>query len=226
VDNFHVNIFIHIYISIYLGIDLSLMKRLLLLGMKGGTGKSTVAIHLAVAAAQAGRHVTLVDTDPQATTMTWASARAAADPYVMAVRAYEAIRRMRDMNGRDLAVIDTPPRAEADITGLAREADLIVIPLHCTMPDLTASQLAFRMAESAKRPFVVVFNAVNPRGLEVAEVRQELSAQGYTVAPSMLAHRTSFARALSNGLAVTEFEQRGQAAEEIRNLWKWISKQL
>src|SRR5689334_1450018 len=47
------------------------MKRLLLMGMKGGTGKSTLAIHLAVAATQAGRRVTLMDTDPQATVMTW-----------------------------------------------------------------------------------------------------------------------------------------------------------
>jgi chromosome partitioning protein len=94
------------------------------------------------------------------------------------------------------------------------------------MLDLVASQVTFRMAASAGRPFVVVFNAVNPRGLEAAEVRQELSTQGYKVAPSILAHRTSYARALSNGMAVTEFEQQGRAAEEITSLWNWISKQL
>ena len=65
--------------------------------------------------------------------------------------------------------------------------------MHCTMLDLVSSQEAFRMAESAGRPFVAVFNAANPRGLEVAEVRQELTAQGYNVALAMLAHRTSFA---------------------------------
>jgi chromosome partitioning protein len=202
------------------------MKRLLLLGMKGGTGKSTVAIHLAVAAAQAGRKVTLVDTDPQASVMTWAGERTATEPQIVAARAYDASKHMRDQNGRELMVVDTAPRAEADITGLAREADLIVIPVHCTMLDLSASQTAFRMAKASRRPSVVVFNAVNPRGLEVAEVRQELTAQGHTIAPAMLAHRTSFARALSNGMAVTEFEAGGKAAEEINDLWKWISKQL
>jgi chromosome partitioning protein len=201
-------------------------RTLMLLGMKGGTGKSTVAIHLAVAASQAGRRVTLLDTDPQASAMTWASERTAAEPQVVAAPAYDAARRIVAQDGRDLIVIDTPPRAEADITSLAREADLIVIPVHCTMLDLVASQVAFRMATSAGRPFVVVFNAVNPRGLEIAEVRQELSAQGYKVAPSILAYRTSYARALSNGMAVTEFEQQGRAAEEITSLWKWISKQL
>jgi chromosome partitioning protein len=202
------------------------MKSLMLLGMKGGTGKSTVAIHLAVAAAQAGRRVTLVDTDPQATTLEWAHEREAAEPQVVAMRAHDAPKRMREMNGRDLMVIDTPPRAEADITQLARESDLIAIPLHCTMPDLSASQTAFGMAKAARRPFIIIFNAVNPRGLEVAEVRQELTAQGYQIAPAMLAHRTSFARALSNGMAVTEFEKRGQAAEEIKNLWNWIAKRI
>jgi chromosome partitioning protein len=197
-----------------------------LLGMKGGTGKSTVAIHLAVAAYQAGRRVILLDTDPQATAMAWARQREASEPHVVAARAYEAGKQMASNGECDLVVIDTPPRAEADISRLAILADLIVIPLHCTMPDLVASEVAFRMAQAAERPFVVVFNAVNPRGLEIAEVREALTAQGHTVAPPMLAHRTTFARALSSGLAVTEFEEDGKAAEEIKSLWKWISKQL
>jgi chromosome partitioning protein len=196
-----------------------------MLGMKGGTGKSTVAIHLAVAAAQTKRRVMLLDTDPQATAMRWTRQRQAPEPTVKSAPAYEAAKHMT-ANGYDLVMVDTAPRAEADISRLAAMADLIVIPLHCTMPDLDASEVAFQMAEAAGRPFVVVFNAVNPRGLEVAEVREALSGQGYTVAPVVLAHRTSFARALSSGLAVTEFERHGQAAEEITNLWKWIAKQL
>jgi chromosome partitioning protein len=196
-----------------------------MLGMKGGTGKSTVAIHLAVAASQAKRRVMLLDTDPQATAARWKRQRQATEPTVMGAAAYDAAKHMANST-HDLIVVDTAPRAEADISRIAAIADLIVIPLHCTMPDLDASEVAFQMAEAAGRPFVVVFNAVNPRGLEVAEVREALSGQGYTVAPAMLAHRTSFARALSSGLAVTEFEQEGKAAEEITNLWKWISKQL
>jgi chromosome partitioning protein len=202
------------------------MKTVLLLGMKGGTGKSTVAIHLAVAAAQAGRKVTLVDTDPQASVMTWAAERKAPEPQVVPARAYEVGKHIKANGSGSLAVIDTPPRAEGEITQLARLADLIVIPLHCTMLDLAASETAFGMAEAAGKPFVVVFNAVNLRGLETSEARGALAAQGYTVAPPMLASRTSFARALSNGMAVTEFESAGKAAEEINQLWKWIAKRI
>jgi len=198
-----------------------------LLGMKGGTGKSTVAIHLAVAAHQAGRKVTLLDTDTQATSVAWRRQREAPEPRVLSARAYEVAKQLAvEGKERDLIVIDTPPRAESDIAKLAGHADLIVIPLRCSMPDVLASDVAFRMAKSAGRPFVVIFNAVNPRGLEVAEVREALTAQGHLVAPMVLAHRTSFARALSNGLAVTEFDTQGKAAEEITNLWEWIEEQL
>jgi chromosome partitioning protein len=202
------------------------MKRVLMLGMKGRTGKSTVAIHLAVAAAQAGHRVTLVDTDSQATVMEWTRQRKASEPHIATASAYEAGRRIGSEHERDLVLIDTPLRAESDITQLARKVDLIVIPLHCTMPDLQASTIAFRMARAAGKPFVVVFNAVNPRGLEVAEVQERLTAQGYMVAPAMLAHRTAFARALSSGLAVTEFDADGRAAEEVTELWKWIEQRI
>jgi chromosome partitioning protein len=198
-----------------------------LLGMKGGTGKSTVAIHLAVAAHQAGRKVTLLDTDVQATSMAWRRHREAPEPRVLPARAYEVAKQIAtEREDRGLIVIDTPPRAESDIAKLAAQADLIVIPLRCSMPDVLASDVAFRMAKAADRPSVVIFNAVNPRGLEVAEVREALTAQGYVVAPMVLAHRTAFARALSSGLAVTEFEEHGKAAEEIADLWKWIEERL
>jgi chromosome partitioning protein len=198
-----------------------------LLGMKGGTGKSTVSIHLAVAAHQAGRRVTLLDVDPQATSVAWSRQRKAQEPRVIAGRAYEAGKQIGlERQHRDLIVIDTAPRAEADTAKLAGVADLIVIPLRCSMPDVVASDVAFKIAEASKKPFVIVFNAINPRGLEVTEVRDALTAQGHMVAPAMLAHRTAFARALSSGLAVTEFEADGKASEEIANLWRWIERTL
>jgi len=57
-------------------------------------------------------------------------------------------------------------------------------------------------------------------------VREALTEQGYSISPALLAHRTAYARALSSGLAVTEFDEDGKAAEEIKTLWKWISKQV
>jgi len=130
-----------------------------MLGMKGGTGKSTVAIHLAVAASQAKHRVMLLDTDPQATAVRWTRQRQALEPTVMGAAAYDAAKHI-GASSCDLIVVDTAPRAETDISRLAAQADLIVIPLHCTMPDLDAAEVAFQMAEAAGRPFVIVFNAI------------------------------------------------------------------
>src|SRR5215469_9369632 len=92
-----------------------------MLGMKGGTGKSTVAIHLAVAASQAKRRVMLLDTDPQATATRWTRQREAPQPTVRGAPAYEAAKHITS-NGYDLIVVDTAPRAEADISRLAGQA--------------------------------------------------------------------------------------------------------
>jgi chromosome partitioning protein len=93
------------------------------------------------------------------------------------------------------------------------------------MPDLLASQAAFRLAEASKRPFVVVLNAVDTRTAEVAEAHT-LLAKHYDVAPVMLGQRIAFARALASGRAVSEFEPTGKAAEEIAGLWKYLEAKL
>jgi chromosome partitioning protein len=193
------------------------------LGLKGGSGKSTLAIHLAVCSK---RHVLLADTDPQATAVAWSKARTSAEPTVKPVRPYDLGATIQNINGEcNLVIVDTAPRIEADVPALAQLATLIVIPIRASMPDLVASQAAFRLAEASKRPFVVVLNAVDTRTAEVGEA-QTLLAKHYDVAPAMLGQRIAFARALASGRAVSEFEPTGKAAEEIASLWKYLEPKL
>jgi chromosome partitioning protein len=193
------------------------------LGLKGGSGKSTLAIHLAVCSK---RRVMLADTDPQATAVAWSKARNLPEPNVKAVRSYDLATTIKNVDGQcELVIVDTAPRIEADVPALARLATLIVIPIRASMPDLLASQAAFRLAEASKRPFVAVLNAVDTRTAEVGEA-QELLAKHYDVAPVMLGQRIAFARALASGRAVSEFEPTGKAAEEITALWKYLEPKL
>jgi chromosome partitioning protein len=199
------------------------MPVVVVLGLKGGSGKSTLAIHLAVCST---RRVLLADTDPQATAVAWANTRNLPEPTVKSVRSYELGAAIKSaVDGYELVIVDTAPRIDADVPALARLASLIVIPIRASMPDLLASQAAFRLAEASRRPFVVVLNAVDSRTAEVAETHG-LLAKHYDVAPVMLCQRIAFARALASGRAVSEFEPTGKAAEEIAALWKYLEAKL
>ncbi len=206
------------------------MQVIVVLGLKGGSGKSTLAIHLSVLARSDGRRVLLIDTDHlQGTALAWARARqqsrddgdvTKSTPFDLAVHVEQA-----RTSGFDVCVVDTAPRADADVPRLVALADLIVIPLRPSMPDLAASQTAFRVAKDSGRPFVVIINAAHPRGLDAAEAREALSAH-YRLAPTTIHQRTAFARALASGQAVSEFEPHGKAAQEITEVWSYLKKCL
>ncbi|ELT46221.1 putative ATPase, ParA type, partial [Brucella intermedia M86] len=56
--------------------------------------------------------------------------------------------------------------------------------------------------------------------------RAALEAYGLPIVPGEITDRRAFARAVTTGSAVTEFEAEGKAAEEIRALWAWIKGTL
>ncbi len=107
------------------------MKIVAIVSQKGGAGKTTVPLHVAVAADQAGLSVALIDMDPQATAETWAVWRKNDDhPAVAAAKAPTLIRTLEKAAklGADLIVIDTPTLAQAEASEAMRAADLILIP--------------------------------------------------------------------------------------------------
>jgi chromosome partitioning protein len=103
------------------------MKTLGILSRKGGVGKTTLALHLAVLAQQAGRRTLLIDLDPQRSAAAWWRAR---DTPLLVETEPEKFRALLDSaeaDGIDLMVIDTRPSAEADAVHVATLADLIVV---------------------------------------------------------------------------------------------------
>jgi chromosome partitioning protein len=193
------------------------------LGLKGGSGKSTLAIHLAVCA---HKRVLLIDTDPQGTALEWSKTRGSPEPTVKPARPGDLAQAIKTAADKyNLVIVDTAPRVEPEVPTLVRQASLIVIPVRPSMPDLAASQTAFRLAGASRHPFVVVLNAVDSRVGEAAEA-QGLLSEHYDVAPHMLSQRIAFSRALATGRAVSEFEPTGKAAEEIEALWSYLKDKL
>jgi chromosome partitioning protein len=198
------------------------MGVIVVLGMKGGAGKSTLSVHLAVAAAEKSR-VVLLDCDPQQTVIAWAKMRTAEQPRILASRP-EDIRSVLAKASADVAIVDTAPRVAPEAALLAAGADLIVAPIRPSMPDLAASQTTFRVADASHKPFVIVLNAVTYRSMEAEDTRKLLAK--YTVAPVSLGQRIAYARALATGRSVTEFDPKSEAASEINALWDYVKGRI
>lgn len=203
------------------------MKVLGLFAQKGGSGKSTLAMHLGVAAS-ASVPVLLVDADPQATVLAWSRERRSDSPQVIRADAATLEQHVRDArrSGVELVVVDCPPHAVAATATLLRQMDLLLIPCQPSMPDLVAAQRSVALTRAAGKPFRFVINRAPARAPEVLQAQEALAKAG-RVAPIPIGDRRAFARALTDGYAVTELAYaNSKAAEEVLSLWDWVKEQL
>lgn len=201
---------------------------LALLGQKGGSGKTTLAVHLAVAAQESGQSVAILDTDPQGSAHAWVSLRVNGDPAVARLNPKNIdpyLDKARSL-GVNLILVDTAPHASTTVYDAIVRADLVLLPCRPTVLDLAAIEPAVIIAEAAKRPGVFVLNACQPRCEETALSRTVLGTYPFPIAPVAIGQRQAYVRAMSTGRAVTEFEPAGKAAEEMRALWGWIESRL
>jgi chromosome partitioning protein len=204
------------------------VKVIAFLSQKGGAGKTTLAVHTAVAAHEAGLGVVLIDTDPQKSATVWGEARQDAAP-VVATADVSNLRRVLDAARRDgmgLAIVDAAPHAAPAAASIARAANLVAIPCRPTAFDLAAVEGAVRIAKAAGVKAAFVLSACPFRAPEIAETRDALGSYGLPVAPVEITERRAFARAVASGRAVTEFDAAGKAAGEIRALWSWLQEQM
>jgi chromosome partitioning protein len=203
------------------------MKVIAFLSQKGGSGKTTLAVHTAVAAQESRERVVVVDTDSQKSATTWSQAREAETPVVVTVAASELSKVLEAAkgDGMTLAIVDTAPHTAPDAARVASLVDLIVIPVRPTAFDLAAVAGTVAMVKAHDVKAVLVLSACPSRSPEIAEARQVLAGYELPVYDGEITDRRAFARAVATGRAVTEFESDGKAAGEIRNLWKWIKGQ-
>jgi chromosome partitioning protein len=204
------------------------MKVVSFLSQKGGSGKTTLVVHTAVAAHEAGRQVVVLDTDPQKSASTWRDARGGTPPAVATAAPSEMAKVVKAARaeGMDLIIVDTAPHAAPQAAGIARQSDLILIPCRPTAFDLAAAGNAAAIVKAAKVRAAFVLSACPFRAPEIAEARSALATYGLAVCPAEITDRRAFARAVATGRAVTEFETDGRAAAEIRVLWAWIQEQI
>jgi chromosome partitioning protein len=209
------------------------MKIVGMLSRKGGSGKTTLAVHLAVLAQQANRRTLLVDLDPQRSAADWWRARAADTPQLVETEP-GSLRDVLDAAraaGVELAVVDTQPSAQLDAALVAGLSDLILVPTRPAILDLRAILGTINVVKGAARRALIVLNACPPpRGVGEAtltgDARRAVAAFGMPVAPGAIVNRVTFSSALLTGLTAGEAEPEGKAAKEMRALWRVVEKEL
>ena len=204
------------------------MKVVSLSSRKGGAGKSTICVHLAVAAEAIGLRTAIFDLDPQASAALWADHRGEVIPAVVPAQAprLKSLLQQAVDGGADLVLLDTPPHADGVSADAGAVADVILIPCRPSAFDLDAIGATVRLAQASKKPCWVIINAAPTQGSEVTETRLALESAGVPVSPVVIHQRKAFSARAHQGRTAGEIEPAGKAAGEITALIYWLAKLL
>jgi chromosome partitioning protein len=200
------------------------MKTIVVANQKGGSGKSTVAVHLATAAEQAGDGpVAISDTDPQGSAADWHNQRKQAGletPRFFSltldglVGQIEALRKA----GAAYLFIDTAPSVNDVNAELFALADLILIPLNPAAADLRALVKGLPSIRRAGTPFLFVLTRVRHNLLNNDSAAAALDPLGF-VLHTRMHERVIYGETFAHGKTAFEIDPGGIAARETAALW-------
>lgn len=204
------------------------MKTVAILSQKGGSGKTTLALHLAVAAQQDGKTAVIADLDEQASATMWHKARQEPLPHVQPTHsaALDQFASEAERQGVDFLFIDTAPQSDKPAINAAEAADIILIICKPSVMDLRAIQNTIRLTNLADlKPGARVFavlTQIEPFGKLHEEARETLARLAVDVLPEGLGRRVAYHHGLIDGHTALEYEPDGKAAQEVRNLYRKI----
>ncbi len=188
---------------------------------KGGSGKTTLAVNLAVQFRLMDLRVALIDTDPQGSLGRWFMARRDAGITDMDFTTASAwgvgyeVEKLKKTS--DIVIIDTPPKIDSDLRPALREASLILVPVSSSMLDLWATDGVLDMATRVGKPAVIVLNRCSSGTRLAQEIASAAADLHPDIATATLGQRTAFAATLGHGQGVAE-TGKSTAQAEVRAL--------
>ena len=204
------------------------MKTVVITSQKGGSGKTTVAAHLAVAAEQSEHSsAVLIDTDPQQTLATWWKVREAEAPHLAPVSLRELPDKLEALAqmGFTYCFIDTPPALTEQNQKVLKLADLVLIPTRPSPNDLWFLGATLDLVKHAGTPFVFVLTQAKGNARITVQTLAALSEHGQ-VFQSIIHDRVDYAASMTDGRTALEISPSGLAASEATALWGLIRGRL
>lgn len=215
------------------------MHTLAIVSTKGGVGKTTLAVHLAVAAQHAGVPTLLLDLDPQGSAAQWSKDRVRlAAEHGSWVKTRLEVRRLfaNDLSdeitkaegeGFGLVIIDTPPHADFPAARAAEAADIVLMPSRPGYFDLHAAKATVALVNDLKAYAFFVMNQVPHNSQQIAaDAAAFLESKGIHQAPVTVTLLQPYVRALRDGLTAPELVPDGRHAQEIGALWTWLRSEF
>ena len=192
---------------------------------KGGTGKTTLAVHLALAFIKYHNlKVAIIDTDPQGSLGKWFMIRSKKNisnenltfkTASLWGAQYESKLLKKD---HDIIIIDTPPKIESDARPAIEAADLVLIPVAPSHVDFWATEAIIDIAKTAKRKILIQINRANHRSKLISQTLEYINTLKVKTTDTLIGHRQIFVSSMGLGKTAVEKQRSGKAIEEIKNI--------
>lgn len=208
------------------------MKVIAVLNQKGGSGKTTIATHLARALQLDGADVLLVDSDPQGSARDWAAVREAQPLTVVGIDRPTIDRDLKNIARKDFVVIDGAPQAADLAVSAIKAADFILIPVQPSPYDIWATadlvelvKQRIDITDGKLQAGFIVSRAI--KGTRIGgEITDALIGYGLPVLESRITQRVIYPGTAAAGTTVLDSEPDGDAASEVRALMDEIKQKL
>jgi len=202
-----------------------LSKVITIAQQKGGTGKTTLAVHLALAFIKYHNlKVAIIDTDPQGSLGQWymiRSEKKLSDDNLTFKTAslwgaqYESKTLKKD---HDIVIIDTPPKIESDARPSIEAADLVLIPMAASHVDFWATGAIVEIAKKANKKILIQINRSSQRSKLIIKTNEFIKSLSLSATKTIIGNRQIYASSMGEGKTAVEKQKKSNAIEEIRQL--------
>ena len=210
-----------------------LSKVITIAQQKGGTGKTTLAVHLALAFIKYHNlKLAIIDTDPQGSLGQWFVIRSEkklsnGNLTFKTASLWGAQYESKTLkNDHDIVIIDTPPKIESDARPSIEAADLVIIPMSASHVDFWATGAIVDIAKKANKKILIQINRANQRSKLISKTNDFIKSLNLSSTKTIIGHRQIYAASMGEGKTAVEKQKTSKAVEEIKKLSEQILIEL